>query len=59
MNCDDFILIVLIACNVIILVMIVIMQLSQCQSQWEVLNRFDSEEAAQVSGAAETVDYFG
>ena len=26
---------------------------------WEVLNRFDSEGAARVSGAAETVDYFG
>ena len=26
---------------------------------WEVLNRFDSEVAAWVSGAAETVDYFG
>ena len=25
----------------------------------EVLNRFDSKAAAQVSGAAETVDYFG
>ena len=26
---------------------------------WEVLNRFDNEAAARVSGAAETVDYFG
>ena len=26
---------------------------------WGVLNRFDSEAAAWVSGAAETVDYFG
>ena len=26
---------------------------------WEVLNRFDSKAAAWVSGAAETVDYFG
>ena len=26
---------------------------------WEVLMRFDSEVAARVSGAAETVDYFG
>ena len=34
-----------------------------CQSQkncnWEVLNRFDSDVAAWVSGVAETVDYFG
>ena len=29
------------------------------KSYWEVLNRFDSEAAARVSGAAETVDYFG
>ena len=28
-------------------------------SMWEVLNRFDSEAAARVSGVAETVDYFG
>ena len=28
-------------------------------TEWEVLNRFDSEEAARVSGEAETVDYFG
>ena len=33
MNCDDFILIVLVVCNIVILVMIVIMQLNQCQSQ--------------------------
>ena len=26
---------------------------------WEVLMWFDSEAVAQVSGAAETVDYFG
>ena len=26
---------------------------------WEVLDRFDSEAAARVSGAAETVYYFG
>ena len=26
---------------------------------WEVLKRFDSEVAVRVSGAAETVDYFG
>ena len=26
---------------------------------WEVLNQFDSEAVALVSGAAETVDYFG
>ena len=29
------------------------------QFQWEVLMWFDSEAAARVSGAAETVDYFG
>ena len=28
-------------------------------SEWEVLMLVDSEAAAQVSGAAETVDYFG
>ena len=28
-------------------------------SLWEVLMWFDSEAAARVSGAAETVDYFG
>ena len=28
-------------------------------SFWEVLMLFDSEAAARVSGAAETVDYFG
>ena len=27
--------------------------------EWEVLMWFDSEAAARVSGAAETVDYFG
>ena len=27
--------------------------------QWEVLLLFDSEAVVQVSGAAETVDYFG
>ena len=29
------------------------------KQQWEVLMWFDSEAAAWVSGAAETVDYFG
>ena len=28
-------------------------------TSWEVLDRFDSEAAARVSGAAETVYYFG
>ena len=31
----------------------------RCVFFWEVLNWFDSEAAAWVSGAAETVDYFG
>ena len=30
----------------------------QVERTWEVLMCFDSEAAAQVSGAAETVDYF-
>ena len=29
------------------------------KTTWEVLMLFDSEAAARVSGAAETVDYFG
>ena len=33
--------------------------LSDDEKQWEVLMLVDSEAAAQVSGAAETVDYFG
>ena len=40
MNCDDFKLIVLVVCNIVILVMIVIMQLSQCQSQLLMIRLF-------------------
>ena len=32
---------------------------SVCYEVWEVLMLVDSEVTAQVSGAAETVDYFG
>ena len=40
MNCDDFILIVLVVYNIVILVRIVIMQLSQCQSQLLMIRLF-------------------
>ena len=40
MNYDDFILIVLVVYNIVILVMIVIMQLSQCQSQLLMIKLF-------------------